>query len=53
MHSTPSCLTASRWRPLFGGDEDRNLAPADPYRKVSEWRPLFGGDEDRNSWAAV
>ena len=37
------------WRPLFGGDEDRNAAQVENVKaRLGEWRPLFGGDEDRN-----
>ncbi len=37
------------WRPLFGGDEDRNLQLPRDVHDPGGWRPLFGGDEDRNA----
>ena len=37
------------WRPLFGGDEDRNTECRSCEVLEITWRPLFGGDEDRNT----
>ena len=45
----PTAVTALvPWRPLFGGDEDRNSAAVEPAAQKVGWRPLFGGDEDSN-----